>query len=485
MTEFPDLLTARAAASPDATVLAFGDREWSAADLDTEVDTVARHLAARGVGPGDRVAILMENRPAFVRLIFAVHRLGGVVVPLNARLATDDLAAQCETVGPTLLVCEEETADVAGRLGANMVVSVDSGADALDADSTEFSAAMWAFEDDAALLFTSGTTGVPKAVRLTAGNFLASGVASAIRLGVATDDRWLCPLSLYHTGGLSVVLRSVLYGTTAVVQRGFDAERARRALHEEDCTAVSLVPTMLRRMLDGGSFPDTLRFALVGGAPAPAALIDRCGDRGVPACPTYGMTETASQVATARPAEAVGHPDSVGRPLLGTRVTVVGEDGTPVPTGETGELAVAGPTVSPGYVGAAAETCDHGLLTGDVGRRDETGRLFVRNRRSDRIVTGGENVDPGGVAAALRDHSGVRDAAVVGLADQQWGERVAALIVPADDALDEAAVRTFCADRLADFERPKTVVLTDALPRTASGTVDREATRERLRKAHD
>lgn len=484
MTRVPDLLTARAAASPDATVLEFEDRTWTAADLDAEVETVAGHLAARGVGSGDRVAVLMGNRPAFVRLLFAVHRLGAAVVPLNVRLGTEALATQVETVAPSLLVCESATADAADAIAEGAVVSVDGASHpALGAASAAVEPATWALDETAALLFTSGTTGAPKAVRLTAGNFLASAVASAVRLGVATDDRWLCPLALYHTGGLSVVVRSVLYGTTAVVQRDFDAGRARRAL--ADCTAVSLVPTMLRRMLDDGPLSDSLRFVLLGGAPAPAGLIERCADRDVPVCPTYGMTETASQVATARPTEAFADPDTVGHPMLGTRVTVVDDDRTPVPTGETGELAVAGPTVSPGYVGADADTCEHGLLTGDVGRRDAAGRLSVLNRRSDRIVTGGENVDPGGVAAALREHPGVRDAAVVGLADPEWGERVAALVVPSDDDLDEASLREFCDGHLADFERPKTLALADDLPRTASGTVEREAVRERLRGADD
>ncbi|MFB6121064.1 MAG: class I adenylate-forming enzyme family protein [Halobacteriaceae archaeon] len=484
MTAFPDLLTARLAASPDAPLLEYEGAEWTAAELDAEVDAVAGHLAARDVGPGDRVAVLMETRPAFVRLVFALHRLGAVLVPLNARLAPAELAAQCETVAPSLVVCEAETADAAREATEAPLVSVDGrDATALDADGADFDPATWTLDEDAALMFTSGTTGTPKAVRLTVGNVLASAVASAVRLGVDPDDRWLCPLSLYHMGGLAVVLRSALYGTTAVIQRGFDAGRARRAL--DGCTGVSLVPTMCRRMLDDGPFPDSLRFVLVGGAPAPAALIERCADRGVPVCPTYGMTETASQVATARPAEAYADPDTVGRPMLGTQVTVVDEGGDPVPAGETGELVVDGATVTPGYVGAEAPFCASGLRTGDVGRRDDAGRLHVLNRRSDRIVTGGENVDPGGVAATLREHPDVRDAAVVGLPDPEWGERVAALVVPRDSALDAAALRAFCADRLADFEVPKTVAFADSLPRTASGTVDRGAVRERLREADD
>ncbi|MFC6730841.1 AMP-binding protein, partial [Natronoarchaeum mannanilyticum] len=257
---------------------------------------------------------------------------------------------------------------------------------------------------------------------------LASAVASAFRLGVAPDDRWLCCLPMYHMGGLAPVLRSTLYGTTVVLQSEFDAERTPTVARERGVTGVSLVPTMLQRILDRDAapdLPDTLRFVLLGGAPAGADLIADCERRDVPVHPTFGMTETASQVATATPREAFEHEGTVGRPLFGTTVTVVDEDGDPLPAGETGELVVDGPTVTPGYYGDSAATeasfGAHGLHTGDVGYRDDGGRLWVLNRRDDRIVTGGENVDPGEVVGALREHPKIRDAAVVGLDDAEWG----------------------------------------------------------------
>jgi O-succinylbenzoic acid--CoA ligase len=495
---FPDWLTARADATPDATALidAASGETWTYAALDRETDRIAGHLTARGIGPGDRVALLLETRPAFVRLIFAVQRLGARLVPLNARLAPPELRAQIERVAPELLVCEARTAgDAADASGDSLVVSVDSETHPPlgDAGSGVVTPHGWALDEDVALLFTSGTTGRPKAVRITPGNVLASAVASAFRLGVDPDDRWYCPLSLYHTGGLSIPLRCTLYGATAVLGRtpGFDANRALAHLRERGCTAISLVPAMLRRLLDAdgdGAGPlDSLRFVLLGGAPADDALLWECERRGVPACPTYGMTETASQIATAQSAEGREHPGTVGRPLLGTEVTVLGEDGDPLPRGEVGELAVAGPTVTPGYLDEAvtAEAFGpHGLRTGDVGYRDAAGRLWVLNRRSDRIVTGGENVDPGTVTDVLREHPGVVEAAVIGLPDEEFGERVGALVVPADGnpSLTPAALADFCEGRLAGFERPRTVALVEALPRTASGTVDRERAQDLARE---
>jgi O-succinylbenzoic acid--CoA ligase len=498
-----DWLAHRARVSPEATALveAADGSEWSYAELDSAVEETAGRLAGLGVGEGDHLGVLMETRVAFVRLVHAAMRLGAVLVPLNARLAKPELSRQAATADLNLLVCERETEDGAVAVAEDgmvveeaPVVSVDpSEAESvarLDArDAADFHPAEWSPEDPQAMLFTSGTTGDPKAVELTTGNSRASATASAFRLGVSPEDRWLLCLSMYHMGGLAIALRSALYGTTAVLQEtggGFDAEGTAAAIEEYGVTGVSLVPTMLRRMLDSaGELADSLRFVLLGGAPASEELIDRCEALDAPVHPTYGMTETASQIATARPAEAFEHRGTVGRPLLWTEVTVVGEDGTPVPAGEVGELVVSGPTVMRGYYGDPEATEDafgeYGLHTGDVGYRDEAGRVWVLNRREDRIVTGGENVHPGEVVAVLRDHPKVRDAAVVGLDDDEWGERVAALVVPESDAaLSVEDVEAHCEGRLAGYKRPRTVGFAEELPRTASGTVEREAVRERL-----
>ncbi|MGB9985833.1 o-succinylbenzoate--CoA ligase [Salarchaeum japonicum] len=489
-----DWLAHRVRASPDSLALvdADTDREWSFRDLDSEVEETARRLSGLGVEPGDHVGVLMETRPAFVRLVFAVQRVGATLVPLNARLAPAELAAQVETADVHVVVTEAESEDDAlDAAGDVPVASVDpparDGVTALDEHDARTPDATLDVSDTLALPFTSGTTGDPKAVRLTHANFLAAASASAFRLGVLPTDRWLCPLSMYHMGGLSIVLRSVLYGTTAVVQRGFDAQRTLDNLDAYDCTGVSLVPTMLRRMLDAGTFPDSLRFVLVGGAPTPVDLREDAVDRGVPVYPSYGMTEAASQIATGTPAETEAAPDSVGRPLMGYDVTVAGPDGE-LPQGEVGAIHVDSPSITPGYYDAPDANADaftqYGFATGDAGYLDESGRLHVLNRQSDRIITGGENVHPAEVLEVLRDHPAVAEAAVVGIADPEWGERVAALVV-ADGDLDATTLQEFCRERLAGYKVPRTVAFADDIPRTASGTVDREAVRDALAAAAD
>ncbi|PCR90127.1 class I adenylate-forming enzyme family protein [Natrinema ejinorense] len=500
-----DLLSHRVSATPDATALvdADEDEERTYEEFDLRVESVTERLEPVVSGPDDRLGILMGTRVAFAEVYFAAMRRGVTVVPLNVRETAAELEAKAGRLALDAVVCESETEGLALEIADCPVVSVDEpdhdavrpvrpggGAGQPDRSVAGDGSIATTLERDRThlLMFTSGTSGEPKAVRLTVGNLVASATASAFRLGVLPDDRWLCCLPMYHMGGLAPIVRSTLYGTTAVIQRAFDPRETARVIDEYDITGVSLVPTMCKRLLEAGwEPPESLRFALLGGAPASRELLERCRERGVPAHPTYGMTETASQIATATPAETATHEGTVGRPLSGTDVTVVDEEGTVLGPGEQGELVVSGPTVTPGYLDGDrtdAAFGDHGLHTGDVGYRDEGGRLWVLNRRSDRIVTGGENVDPGEVVAALRVHPAVDDAAVVGLSDPEWGERVAALVVPeagAAGSLEPASLLAHCDERLAGFKRPKTIGFCDALPRTASGTVDREAVRERLR----
>ncbi|MBV0922901.1 AMP-binding protein [Halomicroarcula limicola] len=487
-----DLLTHRAETTPERTAVVDADEGETATyrELDAAVDEVAAAFEALDT-PNRRVATLLDTRPAVGRLLFGAMRRGLTLAPLNVELDVETLGTQLEALDADVLVCERDTEKLAAEIADCPVVSVDAPDDSgvgrllsdkaveagrtvepveLDRDATQL------------VLFTSGTTSDPKGVRLTVGNLVASATASAFRLGVSPGDRWLVCLPTYHMGGIAPFVRCVLYGAAVAVQREFDPEGTARVLAEEEITGVSLVPTMLKRLVESGWTPDlSLRFVLLGGGPTPRSLVERCRERGIPVCPTYGMTETASQISTARPETAFEYPDTVGQPLVCTDVTVLGEDG-PVGPGERGELVVSGPTVTPGYLAdeaTAAAFGPHGFHTGDLGYRDEDGRLWVVGRADDRIVTGGENVDAGAVAAAIRGCPGVADAAVVGLPDEEWGQQVAALVV-GDAELE--AVRDHCRAELAPYEVPKTIRRTEALPRTPSGTVDRDAVAAQLQE---
>jgi O-succinylbenzoic acid--CoA ligase len=375
-------------------------------------------LAVRGARPGDRVAVSLPAGEEFAVALHACLLGGFAFVPVDLRLPA-----------------AERSARIAGA--AALVDSPLRGGAAGVAVAREES-------DVAAVLFTSGTTMAPRPVELTHGNFLASALGSAVALGLDRDERWLCPMPLAHVGGLSILIRSAIYGTTALVHERFELPRVLAALSEGAATLVSLVPTMLARLLDAGlSQPPCLRWVLLGGGPIPDALLERALDAGVPVMSTYGMTEACSQIATG------------GWPLPGVSVTLAPD----------GEVLVRGPVVSPGAIAA-----DGWLHTGDLGGIDAAGRLSIVGRKADTIVSGGENVAPAEVEAVLVAHPAIADAGVFGRPDPEWGEAVVARVVAREGApLDFEELRAWCRDRLAPFKVPKAFEPAAALPRTASG----------------
>jgi O-succinylbenzoic acid--CoA ligase len=328
---------------------------------------------------------------------------------------------------------------------------VDTPLDGAEADTDLLPACQ--DEDVMLVVFTSGTTAEPRAIELTAQNLLASAVASSWNLGVDPADRWLGVLPLFHVGGLSILTRSAVYGTTAVIHERFDPARVRAELERGSVTLASFVPTMLQRLRDEGlERAPALRAALLGGGPIPPELLDWARDRGLPVVPTYGMTETCSQIATMDPEDALAG-ERGARPLEGAEIEISDAD----------EILVRGPMVA-----RSALAADGWLHTGDLGRLDDEGRLHVEGRIKDTIVSGGENVAPAEVEAVLLQHEGVADAGVVGVADPDWGEAVTAYVV-LSSAVEPDALIQHCAHALSRFKVPKSVHVVDSLPRNAAG----------------
>jgi O-succinylbenzoic acid--CoA ligase len=311
-------------------------------------------------------------------------------------------------------------------------------------------------------ILTSGTSGHPRPIGLTYGNHLWSAVGSAFNLGIEPTDRWLCCLPLHHVAGLSIVMRSVIYGTGAVIHPGFDVDAVAASLEGDGVTLISLVATQLSRLLEAGVDLLPLRAVLVGGGPVPVEVLEEALGRGASVVQTYGLTEAASQVTTLTPEEGARKLGSAGRPLLTTHLRI-----------QDGEILVQGPIVAPG---CADE--DGWLHTGDLGRIDDEGFLYVEDRLGDVIMSGGENVLPAEVEEVLLRHPDVADAAAVGRADAQWQEAVTAVVVlhtGADASAEE--LRRHCAEELASFKVPKRFEFADELPRTDSGKLLRRALR--------
>jgi o-succinylbenzoate---CoA ligase len=378
-----------------------------------------------------------------VQALHACLLLGAVAVPVDLRLAP----AERERIAAGAAVCLEEPLLTEARPPRP------DGATGAD----RYASAQHDLAATAVVIHTSGTTSAPKPIELTYGNFLWSALGSAVALGLDPGERWLCALPLAHVGGLSILLRSAIYATTAVIHERFDTDAVLDALREQDITLVSLVATTLARLLDAGlEHPPALRCALTGGGPVPHALVSRAREAGVPISLTYGLTEACSQVTTTPVAALDYETLDAGPPLFCTRVQ----------TSTDGEIMVAGPTVAPGSVDG-----DGWLRTGDLGVIDEDGRLHVTGRKADTIVSGGENVAPAEVEAVLEAHPHVLEAAVVGRPDDEWGEAVTAWVVARPGIeVDFGSLMAHCARMLAPYKAPKDYMLTDErLPRTASG----------------
>ena len=482
-----DWLAARSHASPDAVALIAGDNQWTYAELNTHVANLCARLVAMGVQPGDMIGVLMPNCFEYVCLIHATARLNAILIPLNTRLTATEIDWQLTHTGSKLLIATralEKT--VAGLTFSGITLLYERDLAATREDASSYLDGQIELASPYAIVFTSGTSGHPKGVLLTYSNFFYSAMASAYRLGVLPNDRWLCILPLYHVGGLSVILRSCLYGTAVDLHNGFDVATLNHTLSTQPITLISLVPTMLHRLLEvrgDAQWSDTLRLVLLGGAAASPELIRRCQKENVPVATTYGLTEAASQVATALPQEVIHKPSSVGKPLLFTSVRIVDENGCEKPWGEYGEIVVSGPTVMQGYFNndEATGLKSAELYTGDIGCLDEDGDLRVIQRRSDLIVSGGENVYPAEVESILKQHPGVKTVCVVGIDDEEWGQKVAAAIVLHNGAaLTAPEVFTYSRQHLAGYKQPRLVRFVDSLPQTASGKTHRPAVVELL-----
>jgi O-succinylbenzoic acid--CoA ligase len=435
-------LAQRAQTSPDRTALLAGDAELSYEELEAEATSAARRLAARGVRADATVVLTRPAGAEYVVLLHALMKLGAVAYPLNPDLAAVELESQLERVKPALVL---GTDDHLTMTEADLPLLGEHHLDAIHCR-----------------ILTSGTSGGPRAVGLTYGNHLWSAVGSAFNLGVDPGDRWLCCLPLHHVAGLEIPLRSVIYGTGAIVQDGFDPGSVADSLERQGTTLVSLVTTQLSRLLEADVDLSGPRAILVGGGPVPREVLEEAIGRGAKVVQTYGLTEAASQVTTLAPQDARRKLGSAGRPLLTTHLRI-----------QDGEILVQGPVVAPG---CADE--DGWLHTGDLGRIDDEGFLYVEDRLGDVIVSGGENVLPAEVEDVLLRHPEVADAAAVGRADAEWQEAVAAVVVLRDGAAADAEeLRRHCAESLAPYKVPKRFEFVSELPRTASGKLVRRALR--------
>ncbi|MDN7246085.1 o-succinylbenzoate--CoA ligase [Planococcus shenhongbingii] len=463
---YPNWLSQRSHLSGGRMALSFQEQQWTFAEMNEIALEYAGKLTALGVAKESRVAILARSNPEFVFVMYGCMHVGCEMVMLNERLAPPELAYQIEDSEAEFVLVDDELKEKVKDYNPILFSSI------REAVPAEFEIQHeWEKGRTISIMYTSGTTGNPKGVRQTAENHFSSAVSSALNIGISPDDVWLCSVPLFHISGFSILMRSLIYGMGVRLYEKFDAERSAKEICSGTVTHMSMVGVMLERILrnvEEASLAASPRFKaiLAGGGPIPVAYIKRAEQCGIPVLQTYGMTETSSQTTTLQSADAERKIGSSGKPLFLYQVKI---DGT-AKAGEKGEILIHGPQVTPGYIGrfSGRKVQEEGWLhTGDVGYLDEEGFLFVVDRRSDLIVSGGENIYPAEIEKVLLAHPAVREAGVCGVPDEEWGEVPVAFVV-LNESAEADELLAYCREQIASYKVPKRLSFADALPRNAS-----------------
>lgn len=469
-------------------------RSFTYADLDRRIDAMAAHLAAIGVGRGDRVGLLAQNGVEFFDIQFACARRGAICVLLNWRLTVTELEYILNDSTPKLLVHDSTFTDAATQLqelcSIDELLTIDGGTpespyekvlhrfDGQDGGRAEVT-----HDDVITIMYTSGTTGLPKGAMITHGMNFWNAVNLGIPGGVGLDTVHLNVLPLFHTGGLNCYSNPVLHaGGTVVILKEFDPAETLGVIGDpaQGITHVFAVPAPYQFMMQHPDFASTdlsrLRVAGVGGAPCAVTIMENWYERGVPLLQGFGMTETSPACIFLDPADSLRKIGSTGKVLMHTEARIVNDEGGDCGPDEVGELWVAGPNITPGYWNrpdaTAAAFEGRWLKTGDAARIDDEGFFYIVDRWKDMYISGGENVYPAEVENVLYQLPEVAEAAIIGVPHEKWGEvGLAVIALKPGTTLDRATVTEHCVSRLAKFKIPNDITIVEALPRNATGKV--------------
>ncbi len=479
--------------NPDRVALIFEEQEIRFSEFGDRVRRQASLFRAGGVCGGDRVGYLGFNHPALLETMFAAQALGAIFVPLNYRLTAQELTFIVNDAGIQSLVVDDALQPVLApaipELCCTHYFSSESDATGWRHLSTEraaaaplVAAASVDTHDVAVIMYTSGTTGLPKGAMLTHGNILWNNINAMLAFGSSRDQVVLTAAPLFHIGGLNVMtLGSFHVGSTVVLLRNFDAGRVLTDIERYQVSHMFGAPAMFLFMSQHPGFAATdlgsINTLICGAAPVPASLIELYGARGVDFCQGYGLTETAPFSSFLTPEWAVSKLGSAGQSPLYSDTRIVDDNNQPLPAGERGEICLRGPNIMKGYwnrpeASAAAIDQEGWFHSGDVGYCDEDGFLFICDRLKDMVISGGENVYPAEVEGALYKHASIAEVAVIGLPDEKWGEAVTAVVALHDGhhlTLEE--LREFAQPLLARYKLPLRLHVVAALPRNPAGKV--------------
>ncbi|WP_096270992.1 o-succinylbenzoate--CoA ligase [Paucisalibacillus globulus] len=470
----PHWLTKQAFLSPNQPAIEMVDGSTiTFIELKEKSQEFARKLAKLKITKGSHVGVLSNNNVTMIIAIHALSYLGAVAVLLNTRLTNEELNYQIRDANVTVVISQDELLYQAKELDVDIAMSF-SEVEKRIKEKVELIDEI-DLSEPFTIIYTSGTTGFPKGVVHTYGNHWWSAIGSALNLGLVESDKWLAVLPYFHVGGLSIFIKSAIYGMPVYLVEKFNEQIVLDAIVNRGVTIASVVTVMVQRILatlGDNQFPSHFRCMLLGGGPAPVPLLEKASERNIPVFQSFGMTETTSQIVTLSSRDALQKIGSAGKALFPAQIKI--KDSEP---NEIGEILVKGPMVTNGYYNnkkANDSNFDDGWLsTGDLGYLDEEGFLFVVDRRKDLIISGGENIYPSEIESVLTGFQGVKEVGVTGKPDDYWGQVPIAFIVPAHEQIHIEDVLNYAKGKIAKYKLPKEIHFVDSLPRNASNKLVR------------
>ena len=453
--------------NPEKLFIQFGDNQFSYLDIAEMVQTYSRSLLRENIQLQDRILIYLPSGVELIEIILACFEIGAVAAPISPKLSEGERNVIIDKIQPKLIITSwnQKLPDFSSSIPVSYIEELPNASSGCSVIKNDY---IYNSDDITAIILTSGTTGIPKAVQLTYGNFEASCNNWNEFLQFQSNDQFLCCLPLHHIGGLAVMLRALMFGFSVNLVSTFEAKLVLDTIIKYPVSIISLVPTMLKRILDlegGLKAIKSLRWILLGGGPSPEYLLDLCIKEKLNIVKVYGMSETCSGTVGLKLLDEPQNKLYAGRPFNGAKIWT-----------ENNELYISGPMVMKGYVGEAATNGHHN--SHDLGQVDNGNLVFLDIRRKDLIITGGENVNPLEVEEALLQIEGITDATVIGVEDVEWGEKVVAYIVNSEFGIRNSEFRMKLKGRISDFKIPKEFIQVSSIPRNELGKIIYENLRE-------
>ena len=469
--ETQNWLLKQAATQPNQIAIDDGNERLSFAELKKQVEVLVGKIDH--LNPGSRVGLLATNTLMSYKLALAIMCSGRTIVWLNWRLAGEELERQIKDSGLQLCLVENS-------LWRSGMTNPFKSYSAFLITNTDPGELIPVFKSDwvASIMYTSGTTGKPKGVLQTFGNHFYSAVSSALNLGLSSADKWLCVAPIFHISGFSIIMRGLIYGMTVRLVEKFRAEEIERILANETVTIMSVVPFMLKKLIQQQNKTNThynsaFRCMLLGGGTIDRETLEICLQRSIPVVQCYGMTETCSQIIALRSADALLKLGSVGQPLFSTQLKL----------SKDGEILLKTPALTPGYLNLPnklpSKMIDGWYRTGDIGHLDKEGYLYIDGRADEMLISGGENIFPQEVEQVYQRYPQINEVAVVGQNDSVWGQVPVAFVV-SDRRLSTTKLMNYGYEHLARYKVPQHYIFVSELPKNASGKIRRFMLREKL-----